>query len=97
VAIGIALWGVGMGAQDALLPPVVARLTPRDRRAGALGTFDAAYGIAWFLGSVAMGALYVRAAWATVAFALVLQLACALPLYVLAGRAARRQHEPIAG
>ncbi|MHB8148099.1 MAG: MFS transporter, partial [Vulcanimicrobiaceae bacterium] len=56
--VGVLLWGLGMGAQDVLLPSVVARLAPADRRASALGTFDGVYGVAWFVGSTIMGALY---------------------------------------
>ena len=47
--IGTLLWGLGMAAQDALLPSVIARFAPPDRRATALGTFDAVYGVALVL------------------------------------------------
>jgi MFS family permease len=57
-AIGVALWGVGMGVQDATVRAAVADMTPPARRAGAYGVFDATFGVAWFAGSAAMGALY---------------------------------------
>lgn len=84
--VGMMLWGLGMGAQDALLPALVVQLAPADRRATALGRFDAVYGVAWFLGSAAMGALYDRSILALVVFSLVLQIGCALPLLFIGGR-----------
>ncbi len=83
---GIVLWGLGMGAQDALLPSVIAQMAPPDKRAGALGTFDGVYGVAWFAGSAAMGALYDRNIVWLVVFSLVLQLGCALPIMAVAAR-----------
>lgn len=82
---GVLLWGLGMGAQETLLPSVVAKLTPADRRATALGTFDGFYGFAWFAGSVAMGALYDRSLLFVAIFSLALQFA-ALPLFIVAAR-----------
>ncbi len=85
---GVLLWGLGMAAQDTLFPAVIVQLAPSERRATALGTFDAIYGVAWFLGSCAMGLLYDRSFAALVIFSLVLQ-AGGLPLLVLAGRRAK--------
>ncbi|MBV8372876.1 MAG: MFS transporter [Candidatus Eremiobacteraeota bacterium] len=82
---GLALWGVGMAAQESLLPSMIARITPANRRATALGAFDAVYGVAWFAGSAAMGALYDVSIAGLVIFSVVLQLA-ALPLLFIASR-----------
>lgn len=87
---GVLLWGLGMVAQDALLPSIIAGIAPPDRRATALGFFDAVYGTAWFAGSAAMGALYDHDIAALVIFALVLQLFAGLPLMITAGRASSR-------
>lgn len=84
-AAGVLLWGVGMAAQETLLPSVVASLIPAGQRATALGAFDGVFGVAWFAGSAVMGALYDRSIVALVAFSLVLQL-LALPLFALARR-----------
>jgi MFS family permease len=86
---GVLLWGFGMAAQDTLFPAVIVQLAAPERRATALGTFDAVYGLAWFLGSTVMGLLYDRSFVALVVFSLVLQ-AGGLPLLVLAGRKSRR-------
>jgi MFS family permease len=87
---GVFFWGLGMGAQDTLLPTIVSHLTPPERRAGALGTFDGVYGVAWFAGSAAMGALYDKSILGLVIFSLVLQLLFAVPILVFAGRTHRR-------
>lgn len=92
--VGLACWGIGMGAQESILRAVVATMAPRDRRATAYGVFNAVYGLAWFGGSVVLGVLYDRAvgdaAWA----ALALQ-AAALPLLVVLMRGDRaRRTDP---
>ncbi|MCS7056395.1 MAG: MFS transporter, partial [Thermoflexales bacterium] len=48
---GMALWGVGMGAQESILRAAVAGMAHADRRGTAYGIFNTGYGIAWFLGS----------------------------------------------
>ncbi|MGH7736644.1 MAG: MFS transporter [Candidatus Tyrphobacter sp.] len=88
---GVALWGVGMAAQETLLVAILAGLVPASRRATAMGTFDGFYGVAWFAGSVIMGALYDRHVLGLVIFSVVLQ-ACALPLLVIGRRAAEEAH-----
>jgi predicted MFS family arabinose efflux permease len=85
---GMILWGVGMGAQDALLKAMLAKVIPRDRRGTGYGVFDTIFGFAWFAGSAAMGLLYGQSVLAVVIFSVVLQLA-ALPVFVLASRAAK--------
>lgn len=86
---GVLLWGFGMAAQDTLFPAAIVQLAASERRATALGTFDAIYGIAWFAGSTIMGLLYDRSFVALVAFSLVLQ-AGGLPLLLIAGRKTRK-------
>ncbi len=84
---GMILWGIGMGAQDALLKAVLAGVIPRDKRSTAFGVFDTAFGVAWFAGSATMGLLYDKSIPAMIIFSVVLQLA-ALPVFIFA-----RQHE----
>jgi MFS family permease len=82
---GMILWGVGMGAQDALLKAVLAGVIPRDKRSTAFGVFDTAFGVAWFAGSATMGLLYDKSIPAMIIFSVVLQLA-ALPVFIFAKR-----------
>lgn len=55
---GIALWGIGMGVQESLIPAAVATMVPLGQRTTAYGIFTAAYGISLFLGSAIIGILY---------------------------------------
>ncbi len=56
--LGMALWGIGLGAQESIMRAAVGGMIPVDRRASAYGVFNAVFGIAWFVGSAAMGILY---------------------------------------
>jgi MFS family permease len=85
--LGVALWGVGMGAQESIMKAAVANLAPPERRGTAYGLFHTAFGIFWLLGSALMGLLYDRAALYLVVFSVFVQLA-ALPLFAMAARQA---------
>ncbi|MEA4869530.1 hypothetical protein SDC9_98808 [bioreactor metagenome] len=56
--IGIALWGIGMGAQESVLKAAVASIVPKASRATGYGIFECVFGVFWFLGSWLLGALY---------------------------------------
>ncbi len=85
--LGVALWGMGMGVHESIIPAAVALMVPRERRASAYGLFTAGYGIAWFAGSAAMGILYDVAFPALVVFSIAAELA-AIPLFVVVVRSA---------
>ena len=76
---GMALWGAGMGAQQSLMRAAIANMVPLERRGTAYGIFNTAYGILWFAGSAAMGALYGVSLTGLTAFAVAAQLS-AIPL-----------------
>jgi len=90
--IGVALWGLGIGVHESIIPAAVAPMVPAQRRASAYGLFTAGYGIFWFLGSAALGILYGISLPALILFSVVLELA-ALPLFIVVSR---RSH-PAAG
>lgn len=77
---GVALWGVGMGAQESLLKSVVATLSSSEKRGSAYGLFSAVYGISWFAGSAAMGLMYGWSIAAVAVFCVCGHLS-ALPLF----------------
>jgi hypothetical protein len=83
--VGVCLWGLGMGVHESIIPAVVAPMVSPDRRASAYGLFTCVYGIAWFLGSTAIGAVFSVSFGVVVAFALVAELA-AIPLLIVARR-----------
>ena len=86
VLIGIALWGIGLSAQESILKAALAALIPIGRRAYGFGMFAIVFGVFWFAGSATMGFLYDRDVAFLVAFSVALQL-IALPLFFLARRA----------
>ena len=75
---GMVLWGVGLGAQNSLLKAMLADVLPAARRSTGFGMFYTAFGIAWFIGSAAMGFLYERSLMTLIVFSMVCQL-IALP------------------
>jgi MFS family permease len=79
--LGAALWGLGMGVQESIIPAAVATIVPADRRPSAYGLFTGAYGLSWFLGSAIMGILYDHSITAVIAFCVIVELA-AIPLLV---------------
>lgn len=87
--LGMILWGAAMGIQETIMRAALAEIVPGERRGVAYGMFNAAYGLAWFLGSTAMGVLY------GVAISYVMLLATALELASLAAlyRCLRAEHQ----
>jgi predicted MFS family arabinose efflux permease len=83
--LGMALWGVGMGAQESIMRAAVAGMTPPDRRGTAYGIFNTGYGLFWFAGSALMGLLYDLSLPALIVFSVAIQLA-AIPLFWLVGK-----------
>jgi len=55
---GIVLWGIGMGAQESIMKAAVSKIIPKSMRSTGFGIFETGFGIAWFLGSWLLGALY---------------------------------------
>lgn len=86
---GVALWGIGMGAQESILKAAVTTMVPRERRGTAFGIFNAGFGAFWFLGSWLMGALYDKAIVWLVVFSVAAQLA-SLPFFFAARSAMGR-------
>jgi MFS family permease len=83
--VGVAIWGIGMGVHESLIPAAVAPMVPAGRRASAFGLFTAGYGLFWFLGSAAIGFLYDLTPWAAIAFCVTSELA-AVPVFLWVAR-----------
>lgn len=82
---GSAVWGLGMGVHESIIPAAVAPMVSPQRRASAYGLFTAGYGLFWFLGSAVIGILYDRSIPATITFCVVLELA-AIPFFFMVHR-----------
>ncbi|HTY24272.1 MAG TPA: MFS transporter [Desulfomonilaceae bacterium] len=81
---GMALWGVGMGAQESVMRAAIAEMVPANRLGLAYGVLNTAYGVFWFGGSVLMGMLYDVSVETLIGFSVVIQLA-SIPLLLVAG------------
>jgi MFS family permease len=90
---GAAIWGLGIGVHESIIPAAVAPMVPAERRASAFGLFTAGYGVFWFLGSAVIGILYDVSLPATVTFCVLAEFA-AVPIFVLVGRRYRADVRP---
>lgn len=84
---GAALWGLGMGVHESLIPAIVAPLVPTAKRASAYGLFTTGYGLFWFLGSIAIGLVYQLSVPAVTTLCIVLELAAIPVLLVVRSKA----------
>lgn len=84
--MGALLWGIGLGAHESVMQAAVAQMVSRERLASAYGVFGAAFGVAWFAGSAALGALYDVSVAAAVALAVATQLLAVVPISIAARR-----------
>jgi MFS family permease len=91
--IGAAIWGLGMGVHESIIPAMVAPMVSPNRRASAYGLFTAGYGIFWFIGSAIMGVLYDHSVTATIIFCVATQLAAA-PIFFIVSRQYRSLLKP---
>jgi MFS family permease len=77
ITVGVCCWALGLGVQDASLRSGIAQLVSMNKRGTAFGTFNAVYGIMWFIGSATMGLLYDHWIGALVIFGLAAQVTAA--------------------
>lgn len=80
---GAILWGVVLGAENSVLTAGVAQLVPARARASAFGIFSAIFGIAWFAGSAALGALYDVSLAGLAGLSVAAELLALLPLFLV--------------
>lgn len=96
VVMGMMLYGIGFGAQESMMRALVADMSPQGRVGSAFGLYNAAFGVTWFLGSVAMGVLYGISVEAMVALSMGLQFT-AVPLLMMVRRGKQIPHPGGAG
>ncbi len=58
VLAGVIIWGIVMGCHETVMKSAIADLTPLKKRGTGYGVFNAAYGLAIFIGSALTGLLY---------------------------------------
>lgn len=86
--LGAAVWGVGTGVHESIIPAAVATMVPAQRRPSAYGIFTAGYGVAWFIGSVIIGELYGISIWSVIAFSMAAQVV-AVPIFLVVKKRTR--------
>lgn len=79
--LGMAFWGIGMGAQESVLKAAIAEIIPKNKRATAYGIFSTGYGLSWFLGSALMGFFYDHSITFLVIFSSLIQF-LAIPCFI---------------
>jgi hypothetical protein len=78
--IAMLLWGIGLGAHQAVMKAAVALIFPQQGLGSAYRLFGGVFGTVWFAGSVAIGALYDVSVDAAVLLAVIAQLTAVVPL-----------------
>jgi len=96
IAIGIILWGIGMGAQESILKAVVAKIVPKEKRATGYGIFSSVFGLSWFLGSLVVGLLYDFSLTWIVIFTVAMQLMSIITLLILINLNKKAQNQMMA-
>jgi len=91
--LGVALWGIGMGAQESIMRAAVANMVPTDKRGTAYGIFNTGYGLFWFVGSALMGYLYDISIANLVAFSIATQI-ISIPILVTIKKAVPAKRMP---
>ncbi len=82
---GAAIWGLGIGVHESIIPAAVSTMVSPKQRAFAFGIFTGVYGAAWFAGSVVIGLLYGKSLVLVVAFCIIIQIT-ALPIFAWIAR-----------
>ena len=83
ITVGVCCWALGLGVQDASLRSGISQLVSMNKRGTAFGTFNAVYGIMWFIGSATMGLLYDHWIGSLVIFGLAAQITAAAMFFWL--------------
>ena len=75
VLAGVIIWGVVMGCHETVMKSAIADLTPLNKRGTGYGVFNAAYGLAIFIGSAFTGLLYEYSISAVIIISIAVELA----------------------
>jgi MFS family permease len=90
VWIGAAVWGAAVGVHESTMRAAVADLVPVARRGAGYGTFTAIYGLAWLVGSTAIGVLYGHSIESATVFIVVVQFLALVAFVPVARRTGAR-------
>lgn len=79
-ALGIILWGVGLGVQESIMKGVITDIVSASNRGIAFGIYNFTYGISLMLSGIIMGYLYFHFKFALVSFSMIVELIAILIL-----------------
>ncbi len=80
---GAVIWGVVMGAHETVMKSAIADLTALKKRGTGYGVFNAAYGLAIFIGSAFCGLLYEHSILAVIIMSIAAELVAIAVFFVL--------------
>ena len=87
-AAGLALWAIGMGAQESVMRAALSDMLPSHKRGTAFGFWNIVYGLSWFAGSAVTGFLYDKSLPLVIIFSMACILA-SIPVFWMLSRPAR--------
>ncbi len=87
VLSGVVIWGFVMGCHETIMRSAIADLTPLKKRGTGYGIFNAAYGLAIFIGSAVTGLLYEYSISAVIIISIFIELAAIPVFFVLKKKA----------
>lgn len=90
---GLLVFGLVMGAHETVLKSTIADITPFHKRGTAYGVFYTAYGLAFFAGSTAMGALYDASGTSSIIVLSVIAEALAMAVFLTLERRVKKEGE----
>jgi MFS-type transporter involved in bile tolerance (Atg22 family) len=74
VLAGVIIWGLVMGCHETVMKSAIADITPLKKRGTGYGVFNAAYGLAIFIGSAFTGLLYEHSLAAVIGISMVMEV-----------------------
>jgi Major Facilitator Superfamily len=80
--VGAIIWGIVMGAHETVMKSAIADLTPLKKRGTGYGIFNAAYGLAIFIGSAITGLLYEYSIPAVIVISIAIEIV-AIPVFFI--------------
>lgn len=83
VLAGAIIWGVVMGCHETIMKSAIADITPLKKRGTGYGIFNAAYGLAIFIGSALIGLLYEHSILAVIIISIAVEIAAIFVFFVL--------------
>jgi len=82
VLAGVIIWGIVMGCHETVMKSAIADLTPLAKRGTGYGIFNAAYGLAIFIGSAITGLFYEHSIFAVIIMSIFIEIA-SIPVFFI--------------